>query len=321
MKRFLLGLSSEEEKTLLEERFFADDAQFDEIEILEDELIDRYVRDELPSEDRVHFERRIANSSSLRERVEFAKLFKKKVADAKVNVVEQPAPVLVATKPARGGWMQSVFGTAFFPPQVAFASSLIILMVGSVVLILFWMNLRSQSNRIFAQLNAAEQQKHAVEQRMADQKSRTEQLATDLQQARDQQAAQQELIDELRSQNQNASPRLSTTAFLSLIGGASRGGGKGNELTIGPQVRRARLSLRVDEGDYPTYRVTVKTPEGNVVQQQQGLKPRHNTLTLQVPTTKLSPGDYIVNVEGITSSQTVEPAAAYSFRLNKNPKN
>ena len=306
----------------MEERFFADDAHFEQVEILEDELIDRYVRDELPADERPHFERRIANSSSLRERVEFAKLFKTKVAASKVNLVERPAPVLVDTEPARQGWWQSLFGTSSFaPPQMVFASSLIILLLGSTALILFWMNLRGESNRISAQLAATEQQKREVEQRMTDQRLRTEQLASDLQQAREQQAAQEELIDELRSQNQTGPPRVSTTAFLSLIAGATRSVGGGNKLSIGPEVRQVRLSLKLDQVDYASYKVTVKTPEGNVVQQQEGLKPRRNTLTLPVPTVRLSSGDYIVNVEGVTSSQNVEPVAAYSFSLQKNPRN
>ena len=208
------------------------------------------------------------------------------------------------------------------PPQMAFAASVLLLLAGSTALILFWMNLRGESNRIWTQLSAAEQQKREVEQRMADQTSRTEQLANDLRQAREQQAAQDELIEELRSQNQTGSPRVSTTAFLSLIAGATRSVGKGNELTIGPQVRQVRLSLQLSDVDYGSYRVIVKTPEGNVVQQQEGLKARGNkTLTVQLPTTRLSPGDYIVDVEGVTSSQNREPVAAYSFRLNKNSRN
>lgn len=320
MKSFLLGLSSEEEKTLLEERFFADDAQFEEIEILEDELIDHYVRDELPRDERAHFERRMANSASLRERVEFAKLFKTKVAASNVNVIEQPVPVRIA-EPVRQGWIQSLFGTTFMAPQTAFASSLLVLLVGSIALIMFWMNLRGTSNRLSAQLATTEQQKREVEQRMADQRSRTEQLANDLQQAREQQAAQEELIDELRSQNPPGSPRISTTAFLTLIAGATRGGGGNNQLSIGPQVRQVRLSLRLAEADFESFKVTVKTPEGNVVQHQEGLKSRRNTLTLQLPTARLSPGDYIVNVEGVTASQSVEPIAAYSFRLNRKSQN
>ena len=318
MRSYLLGLSSEEEKTLLEDRIFADDAQFEEVEILEDELIDHYVRDELPADQRAHFERRIAQSASLRERVEFAKLFKSKVAASKVNVVEQPVPVLVASEPARQGWGQSLFGTLFMSPQMAFASSLIILLVGSTALILFWVNLRSQSNRISAQLAATEQQKREVEQQMTDQRLRTEQLASHLQQAREQQAAQDELIEELRSQNQTGSPRASTTAFLTLIAGTTRSVGTGNELSIGPQVRQVRLALRLPQVDYQSYQVSVKTPEGNVVQQQEALRARRNTLTVPVPATRLTPGDYIVIVEGVTSTQIVEPVAAYSFRLNRN---
>ena len=50
--RYLLGGLSESERTSLEEKFFADDKEFEELEIAEGELVDRYVRRELSAADR-----------------------------------------------------------------------------------------------------------------------------------------------------------------------------------------------------------------------------------------------------------------------------
>ena len=87
--RYLLGDLSEKERTNLEERFFADDAEFQEMEIAEGELIDRYVRSELSATDRQQFERMLRTSPRLLERVEFARI----LALAKNDPEPIPAPV------------------------------------------------------------------------------------------------------------------------------------------------------------------------------------------------------------------------------------
>ena len=90
--RYLLGSLSDEEKALLEERYFSDDAMFEEIEIAEEELIDRYVRGELSNEDSERFAAVVADSPRLAERVEFARVWKDKLAvsAAPVGNVQKP---------------------------------------------------------------------------------------------------------------------------------------------------------------------------------------------------------------------------------------
>jgi hypothetical protein len=326
--QYLLGTSSEEEQTLLEERFFSDDDEFEELEIVEEELIDRYVRGELSAGDRSFFEQRLSKSPRLRERVEFAKLLKAKVAAASVPVVEEASSRRAIEAPKQS-WWKALFGIGFpgFPgfigqpaSRVALAVPMALVLVGSVALILGWMHLRNESRRISAELAAVEQRKRELEQQAANQRSQTEQLASDLQEARNQQAAQEKLIEELRAQQPTDRPRESTTAFLSLIAG-TRSVGQSNTLSIGPNVSRVRLSLPLAQADYPKYKVTVRTPEGNAVHQADGLikNARTKTLTIQVPAGGLNAGDYIVNVEGVTPSGTFESVADYSFRLIKKP--
>ena len=82
--RYILGTLSEEERTRFEELYFSDDTEFENIEIAEEELVDRYVRSELSQEDQSRFEKTLAASPRLTERVHFASLWKNKVADAPV---------------------------------------------------------------------------------------------------------------------------------------------------------------------------------------------------------------------------------------------
>jgi hypothetical protein len=322
IKQYLLGTSSEEQQAALEERFFSDDNEFEELEIAEEELIDRYVRSELSAGDRSSFEQRLAQSPRLRERVEFARLFRGKVAAASVPAVAEK-PVRQAIEKPKQSWWQALFGTSFIAQpasRTAFAVPLAIVLVGSVALFLGWMSLRNESGRISAERAAVEQRKRELEQQVSDQRARTEQLATDLQDARDQQAAQEKLIEELRAQQQTERPRALTTAFLSLIAG-TRSVGRSNTLTIGPTVSHIRLSLPIAQADYPKYKVTIRTPEGNAVHQAGGLQKsaQSKTLAVQVPAGRLSSGDYIVNVEGVTPSGYLESVADYSFRVIKKP--
>ena len=80
--RYLLGTLSDEERDRFEEMYFSDNAAFEEVEIAEGELVDRYVRGELSKSDQARFEAVVAGSRRLADRVEFARVWKDKLARA-----------------------------------------------------------------------------------------------------------------------------------------------------------------------------------------------------------------------------------------------
>ncbi|MEJ7616641.1 MAG: hypothetical protein WKF30_06655 [Pyrinomonadaceae bacterium] len=55
--RYLLGDASDAEKIRLEEEYFGDDGFFGQLLVVEDDLIDAYVRGELSESDRERFEK------------------------------------------------------------------------------------------------------------------------------------------------------------------------------------------------------------------------------------------------------------------------
>ncbi len=92
--RYLLGDATEEEKSRLEERFFADDDVFSRLLESETDLVDGYVANTLPARDRALFEARAAASPALAERVEIARALSRVAG-----------PVTVPARPPASPWV------------------------------------------------------------------------------------------------------------------------------------------------------------------------------------------------------------------------
>jgi len=73
LERYLLGDLPDEEIQQIEARLLEQPALFSRVETIEDDLVDRYVRDELSGEDRRRFEKCLLPSGRIRRRVAFAR--------------------------------------------------------------------------------------------------------------------------------------------------------------------------------------------------------------------------------------------------------
>jgi hypothetical protein len=79
--RYLLGLSSPEEREHIESEYFEDEDAFQQMLAAEDDLIDAYSRGELAGEERRRFEKNFVSSFDGRDRVRFARAFASVVSD------------------------------------------------------------------------------------------------------------------------------------------------------------------------------------------------------------------------------------------------
>ncbi len=73
--RYLFGLSSDEERSAIQERLFQDEDYFDRIRAAEYELLDAYSRGELPASERELVENSLLLSEDGRRRLDFAREF------------------------------------------------------------------------------------------------------------------------------------------------------------------------------------------------------------------------------------------------------
>ena len=73
LRHYLLGeLTEEEHLAPIEERLLVDDDFFEEFQLVKDDLIDEYVKDELTAQERQHFEQHFLTTSERREHVRHA---------------------------------------------------------------------------------------------------------------------------------------------------------------------------------------------------------------------------------------------------------
>ena len=298
--RYLLGTLSEEERARLEEQYFSDDAQFEEIEIAEEELIDRYVRGELAASDNTQFEQSLAGSARLRERVEFAKLFADKLRTAE-------APVVAPKRKA--SWWQRLLGstTAGRNSEFALAFSALLVFVAVTVLLVGWLQLRAEWRRLAGQQAALDQRQQELDRQAADLKARSDEFAK-----HGQPAPGETPLPQISPGPQSA------IVFLTLVPGATRSASGNSQIHLLPETSDIQLTLNLRRTDYSSYRATINSIDHNDVFSQSNLKPLVTksgaTLIVRIPAQRLAPGDYYLVLYGEPANESVDD---YQFRVIK----
>ena len=310
--RYLLGTLSEEERDRFEEMYFADDAAFEEVEIAEGELIDRYVRGELAKRDQTRFEAVLAASPRLGERVQFARVWKDKLAASSAT---QRVGSTYKPRDAEPSWWARLFGSSAESrvPGLALAFGVLLVLVGGGTLFAGWLRLREESRRLEAQQSALQQRQRELDQQAAALKSQEEQLVK--------QNPPQPLPTETPQPKQVEESNKQSVVALTLISGVTRSGGGGKDIRVLPETRELKLTLNLQEGEYVAYKVSVSRVGGGPVFPPKILRPQRSAsgsvLVLRIPAKLLSPADYSIHIDGRTPSGTMENADDYSFRVIK----
>jgi hypothetical protein len=90
MVQYLLGHLSEQDQIELEREYLADDALFDELLAIEDDLRDTYDRGELSVEDRTAFEQRLLAAPQQKEKQELARSLRQHLSKSRSQSVSSP---------------------------------------------------------------------------------------------------------------------------------------------------------------------------------------------------------------------------------------
>ena len=310
-KQYLLGKLSDEELARFEERYFADDEVFAELELEEDELIDAYVKGGLTRRERKSFERAMHHSGRLRERIAFGEML---LAKTSPRLSDSKAP-----------WrLRDLFVR---PALLATASASLVALVAMSFLSVEWVAQRNESQRLLAERSKLEQQQQQLKQRIQEEDSKAQQLNDQVKnQKQELEKAKRDLekvTQELEATKQQLAQRpleIPSVAAISLLPGSSRGGSE-QELTVKPSEKLVKLDLGLDSDDYPKYRVSIMSADGRQPIVQAGLRAHGPTssrvVSLKFPKSRLGAGDYVVSVSGLSSAGGYDPVADYRFRLIK----
>ena len=324
-RQYLLGELSEEEHEQIEKRLLSEEDYFEELLIAEEELTDDFVSDRLPGPDRAKFSRRFLPVPELRQDVRFARALRTYAAQNAPSTSSEPRAE------HRPSFLASL--AAFFRrPAVGLSlAAALLLAVGAAT----WMavqnrRLRAEVRQLQTQPTPAPQTpRTGLEEQLASERERAEQLADQLRREQELRAAAERNLEEARRQQQTRpgqGPESGpvVAAVFTLTPGLVRG--PGTELQKIPVPRAGgRVLLRLDlaADDYRTYRATLKTVEGKAVLNAAGLRALAGgggakAVAVTIPAASLAPGnDYQVLLSGKTPSGEYEDVGSYYFRVVK----
>jgi hypothetical protein len=286
-RRYLLGQATEAEREALERRFFEDEAQAEEVEIFENELVDDYVTGRLPPDERGRFEKVYLSSPERAAKVSFARALDRRLSP----------PVMSRDRSFTVSWLLAA-AAAF----LALAGGYLAFQAADA---------RREVSRLLAERGAAQQRERDLRRQLESERGRDEKLRLELSQV---QAEKDRLATSLTTREK---PHPGLVSFA-LVAGLVRDAGSSQQVfTIPPGARQARLSMSLPAGDYASYRAVIRTPEGKGIWKGDASQSedRGKTLSVTVPAHFLSRGDYILSLTGLTASGRPEPAADYSFRV------
>jgi len=114
-------------------------------------------------------------------------------------------------------------------------------------------------------------------------------------------------------------PETNTVAFV-LAAGLTRGGAQeSSPFVIPASASQVRLEARV-KADYSSYEAVLQTAESKSIWRMGDLKAQASSegkrILLDVPSSLLPPGDYILSLRGLPAAGSPQIVADYSFRVS-----
>ena len=319
--RYLLGALPEEEQVEIEARAFRDQQYLRNIQAVESELIDAYVRGELTLGERQQFEGRFFNSAERRRKVEFARALARVAPEFGVTekkVKPAPAAAPVSWQSALAGFLRRLSPAA----KYGLAAAALLVMIGGLWLIAESLRLRAQLAELRAEQQSRERQQQALQQQVADEQAHREELATQLQRERED---SQQLVAELQGKLAASATEPPPSAIVSLVLGPSlsRSSGAHPKLALPQSARRVRIQVDLEpEDDYRSFRAAFRGPGGELVWTQNDLPARARragrAVIMDLPARIFRAGRHELTLKGVTGEGATEEIGYYYFDvLNK----
>lgn len=292
MRRYLLGDLPEDEQLALEAGFFANGNLLEQMQNIETDLVDEYVRGLLPNADQRQFERHYLTTPAHRERVAFARELLRAAN-------EQALPQSIQTK--ESFWEKLL--ASLRAPQFAFGvavTAAVLLVAGTV-----WLN--NQQADWQQQVAKTEAERAAERQRLLELEA---QLAQ-------QNQLNSELSAELERLRAESSKPISSPSVFSFVLLSGVRGGEQQTLKLPPGTDQIRFQMKLESNKYQRYSVSIRPIDGGRSWTSSATRQTGTTVSVNIPASKLNSGDYILTLTGIDATSATEEINRYFFRLSK----
>ena len=277
-RRYLLGELTEAEQAAHEEAYFNDPRLFAEVAAEENALIDEYVRGRLAPELRQRFESAYLSRPERRARVEFAEALLARI-DAAPSSSSDPL-----LQPQRVSWLSAWFGPRLMLAATALAAAIVVGLTLWIVL---------QSTRPGPQSQQAQTSNGSP-------------------------STPPEVTP-----GSPVAPALSIVTLSMTVGAGQRSPGLATPTTLELPVNTdtVRFALTLRERDYGRYRIIVRLLGGDEVLQRGDLRPSLDpsspTFTIDVPASTFTSGDYMLTLQGATSTGEFDDLSQSLFRVRQ----
>ncbi|MBS1793429.1 MAG: hypothetical protein JSS81_06220 [Acidobacteria bacterium] len=315
IRRFLLGEMAEEERSAFEDRFIAEDSGlFEELGVVEDELIEAYVRETLSPAEKTKFERSFLTTETRRRRVAFTR----EMID---RLIAENRPAVKKTEPVTAeNSVWNLLAGLFKRPSLAFGAGFAALLI----LLVFGLWFLIGGNRG----GGGEIVKHATPTPVAP-------TPTPVKNENGAGPANETVVNAAPNRNEasrppanvNAeninkpvpkeTPPRAVTATLALFAPTIRGEGRTSELKLTNETTGANFELHLESQDYKTYRAELVDADGRTIYRSGKINARNSRLGVFFPAAKLKKGDYFVKVYGFNAAGGEESAADFQFRVTR----
>jgi hypothetical protein len=309
MVRYLLGELSETESEALEQAYFSDPQLFGRLVEIENELVDKYARGQLPPQLRDRFGSFYLSHPERRARAKFA--------EGLVAKVDQIQEVTAASPEHTESWWSWLLAS-MRGPKLAWGLSfaLLLLIAGGVWFAIERRRLQQELAGNEAERGRQEERERNLQQQVAGERARAAQLASELDRLR---AAQPAPAPPTTPPTPRNTPALATL-ILNISGVRSGMTGPPARLVIPPETEKARLQINLSDNDYQSYGITVQSAAGKQVFKRDGLRSkgkRGASLVTIVSANLFTNGDYILTLRGVTANGAVEDVSKSLFRVEK----
>jgi len=307
IREYLLGRLPENEAGRLDELSIADDDFALRLTAAENDLVDAYVRGELPAESLERFRSFYLASPMRREKVLFAETLlahERRAASARpaaetvVSRADQASETYSRWSERRPGFLQLV-------PRWGFAAAVLILLLTAASLVVENRRLRAQITQTETERARLVQNQQALEKQLQEQRAAGAETAAKTQES---------------ATDGTPSKTLISTVPAFVLSPALRGGGEIPKITARAGTNQIRIKLQLETSDFSRYRVTLKDPaSGRDAWHNAELTPisdgENKVVSFLLPANRLNDQNYVFEVSGITEGGTSEFITSYPFRF------
>jgi hypothetical protein len=302
LRRYLLNQVSDRTRTRIEKGYLRDQGLFERMLLIEDQLLDDYVRGELSQVERAQFDEQFLSTPDGRQKVAAARALAEAIDErrgqsrAGIAATGTSSPSVRSWAAARWGW-------------IAASGLVAVALVGVIVV-----NARlvTQLNQLESRQSSLANESQEARRAVDDQRRRADALDSAAQQQRARETALEGTVAAL-------SDRQSIVTTVLLPGTRSLGSSQA-VVTVRPNTTAVILRLVLRKTDYDRYRIVVKTvsDETEILRQEMSpplrLDPT-NPLVVTIPAGILMTDDYEVSVAGRVRDGSFEDVGTYFMRL------